>query len=260
MELGKRKVGELVALVGVVLGFIALWTSTFEGIDFKYSRDGTVMAAGIIILGLAACCLAASLLLGKENLDLTAAVAGAAAFGFFLYLPASMAFKYIDKFSWGAWLGICAGLIPLGAGAAHLWQKRSGAKAPGVTLWTVAAAVGLLLIVIGIWSEVNSGASYWDASASGHTLGLLLLVLAIVSALLIAAAANARKAELADLALIVSAITVGLAIAEGVGDAFNQFGDMGTGAWLELFGGLVLLLALTVSRVVKLPELMKKSV
>jgi hypothetical protein len=260
MELGRRKIGELVALVGVVLGFIALWANAIKGSDAKYADDGTVMAAGIIILGLAACCLAASLLLDKANLDLTAAVAGAAAFGFFLYQPSLMAFKYIDKLSWGAWLGICAGLIPLGAGAAHLWQKRSGAKAPGVTLWTVAAAIGLLLIVIGIWSERidKSSISYWDTSYSGHALGLLLLLLAIVSALLIAWAANARKAELADLALIVSAITVGVAIAQGVHDAFGAFGDMGTGAWLELFGGLVLLLALTVSRVVKLPELVKK--
>jgi hypothetical protein len=32
---------------------------------------------------------------------------------------------------------------------------------------------------------------------------------------------------------------------------------LGTGAWLQLIGGLVLLISLTVSRVVKLPELMK---
>lgn len=187
-------------------------------------------------------------------------MAGAAGFGFFLYQPSLFAFKYIDKLSWGAWLGICVGLIPLGAGAAHLWHKRSEAKAPGVTLWTVAAAIGLLLIVIGIWSEVidKSGVSYWKASASGHAIGLLLLVLVIASALLIAAAVNARKAELVDLALIVSGITVGVAIAQGVHDAFGSLGSLGTGAWLELIGGLVLLLSLTVSRVVKLPELMKK--
>jgi hypothetical protein len=260
MELGRRKLGELVAVVGVVLGFIALWVGVLEGSDVKYSDDGTILAAGIIILGIAACCLAASLLLGKENLDLTAAVAGAAGFGFFLYLPAMMSFKYIDKLSWGAWLGICAGLIPLGAGAAHLWHRRSDAKAPGVTLWTVAATIGLLLIAIGIWSERidKSSVSYWNTSYSGHALGLLLLLLVIVSALLIAVAVNARKAELADLALIVSGITVGVAIAEGVGDAFGSLGSLGTGAWLELIGGLVLLLSLIASRVVKLPELMKK--
>lgn len=260
MELGRRKIGELVAVVGVVLGLIAIWVIAFKDFNVKYSDDGTVMAALIIMLGLAGCCLAASLLLGKVNLDLTAAVAGAVAFGFFLYLPSIVAFKYIDKFSWGAWLGICAVLIPLGAGAAHLWHERSDAKAPGVTVGTVAAAIGLLLIVIGIWSERidKSSVSYWKTSASGHALGLLLLLLVIVSAILIAVAVNARKAELADLALIVSGITVGVAIAQGVGDAFGNFGILGTGAWLELFGGIVLLLALIGSRVMKLPELMKK--
>jgi hypothetical protein len=258
MELGRRKLGELVALVGVVLAFIAIWVKALDVSDAKYADDGTVMAVAIIILGLAACCLVASLL-GKANLDLIAAVAGAAAFGFLLYQPAIMAFKDVGHLSWGAWLGICAGLIPLGAGAAALWQRPSDAKAPGITLWTVAAAAGLVLIVIGIWSEIvdKSGVKYWDASSSGHALGLLLLLLVIVSAILIVMAASAKKAELADLALIVSAIAAGVAVAQGVHDAFG-FDGMGTGAWLELFGGLVLLLALILSRVVKLPELMKK--
>jgi hypothetical protein len=260
MELGRRKIGELVAVVGVVLGFIAIWLEVADGIGKVYKDDGTFMVALIIATVVAAGCLAASLLLGKVNLDLTAAVAGAVAFGLFLYIPSVLAFKYIDKFSWGAWLGICSALVPLGAGAAHLWHKRSDAKAPGVTLATVAAAVGLVLIVIGIWSKVSGGSSatYWSISYSGHALGLLLLVLAIASAILIAVAANARKPELADLALIVSGITVGLAIAQGVGEAFNSFGDMRTGAWLELIGGVVLLLSLLAARVVKLPELMKK--
>jgi hypothetical protein len=259
MELGRRKVGELVALVGVVLAFIAIFVKATDLSNAKYADDGTVLAVAIIILGLAACCLLASLLLGKPELDLIAAVAGAAAFGFLLYQPAWFSFKDLGHLSWGGWLGVCAGLIPLGAGAAALWHSRSGAKAQGITLWTAAAAIGLVLIVIGIWSEVvdKSGVKYWDASSSGHALGLLMLLLVIVSAILIVMAANAKKAELADLALIVSGIAAGVAVAQGVHDAFS-FSGMGTGAWLELFGGLVLLLALILSRVVKLPELMKK--
>ena len=264
MKLGRRQIAELVAVVGVVVGLCALWigyvnTKYTGGTTIKYADDGTVMAAGIVILGLAACCLAASLLLGKVDLDLTAAVAGAVAFGFFLFIPAAVAFKSFGHLGSGAWLGICAGLVPLGAGAAQLWHRRSDAKAPGVTLWTVGAVIGLVLIVVGIWSKVtNDGFSYWNSSASGHALGLLLLILAIVSAILIAIAVTARKAELADLALIVSGILVGLAVAEGIHDAFGSFGDMGTGAWLALAGGLVLLLSLIGSYVVKLPELMKK--
>jgi hypothetical protein len=257
MELGRRGIAELVALLGVVLGFIALFVKIIDPSNAKYTDDGTILTALIIALGLAACCLAASLLLGKVELDLTAAVAGAVAFGLFLYIPSFMAFKYVDKLSWGAWLGVCAGLIPLGAGAAQLWHKRSDAKAPGVTLWTVAAAIGLVLMAIGIWLKRASGVSYWNTSYSGHALGLLMLLLVIASAVLIAVAVNAKKAELADLALIVSGIAVGVAFAEVVGAAFS-FDGLGTGAWVELIGGLVLLLALTVSRVVKLPELMKK--
>ena len=73
MELGKPKIGELVAAVGVVLGFVALWTTVFERAGYQYKDDGTYLTALIIALGLAACCLAASLLLGKMHLDLAAA-------------------------------------------------------------------------------------------------------------------------------------------------------------------------------------------
>lgn len=259
MELERRRIGELVALVGVALGLIALFVTTFDVGGEKYSDDGTVLTIGIIIVVLNAGCLLGALLLGKLNLDLTAAVAGAVAFGFFLYLPARVAFKDMGHYSWGAWLGIAAVLVPLGAGAAHFSHKRSDAKAQGVTLWTVAAVAGLVMILIGIWSKVVDviNVTYWNASSSGHALGLLLLLLVIVSAILIAMAVNSRKVETADLALIVSAVTVGLAVAQGVHDAFNNLNHLGTGAWLQLIGGLVLLISLAVSRVVKLPELMK---
>jgi hypothetical protein len=191
-----------------------------------------------------------------------AATAGAAAFGFFLFIPATAAFRNLDQLGTGAWLGICAGLIPLGAGVAHFAaRKQSDAKAPGVNPATAVAAIGLLLIVIGIWSEVvdKSGLDYWKASPSGHALGLLMLLLAIASALLIAAAVNSRSSLLADLALIVSGITAGLVMAEGIHDAFGSFGTMGSGAWMELFGGLALLLGLIGTRVLKFPALKKAS-
>ena len=59
MELEKRKIGEAVAAVGVVLGLVALWTGVMDGVTGTYSEDGTVTAAMIILLGLAACCLVA---------------------------------------------------------------------------------------------------------------------------------------------------------------------------------------------------------
>jgi|PersoiStandDraft_1058852.scaffolds.fasta_scaffold12848_3 hypothetical protein len=262
MELGIRKIGELVAAVGVVLGLIALWTRYLDSVaPAKYADDGTFMAAGIIVLGLAACCLVASLL-GAADLDLVAATAGAVGFGFFLYFPALAAFKSFDRLGTGAWLGVCAGLIPLGAGVAHFAaRRRSDAKAPGVNPATAVAAIGLVLVVIGIWSEVidKSGFTYWNGAASGHALGLLLLVLAIASALLIIGAVSSRSGLLADLALIVSGITAGLAAGQGILDAFGAFDMMGSGAWMELFGGLALLLGLIGARVLKFPALRKAS-
>jgi hypothetical protein len=45
---------------------------------------------------------------------------------------------------------------------------------------------------------------------------------------------------------------------EGVGDAFGAFNLMGSGAWMELFGGLALLIGLIGTRMSKFPA-MKKS-
>ncbi len=259
MAIEKRKIGELVALVGVVLGFIAIWTKAVDGSDSKYADDGTVLAVAIIILGLAGACLLASLLLGMANLDLTAAVAGAAAFGFLLYQPAAFAFENLNSLAAGAWLGVCAGLIPLGAGAAVLWQRRADAKVPGLTAGTAVAVVGLLLIVISIWSDIFDAApiSYWDISASGHALGWLMILLVAASALLVVATVVTRRGDVADLALIVSGIAAGVAVAEGTHDAFNHLEDMAAGGWLALIGGLVLLVGLIGARAMKLGDLRK---
>jgi len=257
MKLGKRQIAELVAVVGVVCGVFALFLVWGFGL-LKYSNDGTFLAAELVLLGLAAGCLAGSLLIGKAELDLIAAVAGAGAFGLYLFEPARHAFNALGFLNAGAWLGVCTGLIPIGAGAAQLWHGRSKNKTPGVNLWTAGAAAGLVLIVVGLWSSIEKDPrfiTYWNASFSGHALGLLLLIIAIVSAVLIAAAAISRKAELADLALIVSTVLAGLAANEGVSDALGSSGSMATGAWLELVGGVVLVLALIGHRVVKLPEL-----
>ncbi len=259
MKLNRGTLGEAAAVVGVVLGFVALWTALLDGAPGKYSKDGTITVAMIVLLGLAGCCLAASLL-GTAKLDLAAAATGAVAFGFFLFVPAVAAFKNFDKLGTGAWLGVCTGLIPLGAGLAYsAGRGKSDAKAPNIDPASAVAAIGLVLIVAGIWMEIadKSGVTYWNASATGHALGLLTLLLAIASALLIVLAVRSQSGCLADLALIVACITAGLAMAEGIGDAFGSFGEMGSGAWMELFGGLALVAGLVATRMVKFAPMKK---
>ena len=257
MKLKIRKIGEAVAAVGVVLGLVALWMNQVVGTSSKYSNDGTITASIIIVLGIAACCLGASLL-GYGDLDLAAATTGALAFGFYLFVPAISAFKSFDWVGAGAWVGICAGLVPLGAGVAHFSaREQSDENATAANPATAVAAIGLVLIVTGTWMNVLSktSTSYWNASASGHVLGLLLLLLALASALLLAGAFDSRSGCLADLALIVSGITAGLAMQQGVKQAFGAFDAMGSGAWVELIGGLVLLIGLIGTRVLIFPSM-----
>jgi hypothetical protein len=46
-------------------------------------------------------------------------------------------------------------------------------------------------------------------------------------------------------------------MAEGIGDAFGSFDQMGSGAWVELFGGLALLAGLIGTRTLKFAPMKK---
>ena len=158
----------------------------FLGVETRYVDDGTAAAFLITLLALT------SLLPAEIGRDLPAACAGSAAFGFFLVIPAVFAFDSFGGLDAGAWLGLCTALIPIGALIVLTTEGTRNSSAridrgPGL----LAATVGLVLIAVGIWLDVGRhGQSYWNASSSGHAVGLLLIVLVVTNAVLLAAAAH----------------------------------------------------------------------
>jgi hypothetical protein len=100
------------------------------------------------------------------------------------------------------------------------------------------AAVALL--IGGIWLPVadDRGVTFWNLSFSGHALGLLILLVALLNAVLVVAAPR-----LALMRVTVAAATFGLVVALVVGTAFEDLGTLGSGAWLEACAGLLLLVA-----------------
>jgi hypothetical protein len=228
--------GRAIAALGVVLGFVAIWFDIYSGVGSSatYSDDGTVLAFLLIALILCAAQLAA----GRE---IGAAVAGSAALGFYLFIPATLGFDKFGYVGTGGWLGICTVLIPLGIGYS-LISGRAGVHRPSLES-AAPAILGRVLCLVAIWLTALDGApSFWNVSQSGHALGLLMLILVLAGAALGAMTAfgSATRAA-ADWLLMLAAVTFGLFSALLIGNAFGEFGRLGTGGWLAAAGSIVLL-------------------
>jgi hypothetical protein len=228
--------GRALAIAGIVCGLLAVGLSLFSS-GGRYVEDGSVAAFLIVLLSLA------SWLPAEIGRDLLAAAAGAAAFGYYLFLPAVYAFDRLGSLGPGAWLGICAGLVPVGAlviSGAPGTPRRSRQALAGVDL--PVALAGLVLVVVGIWLDLTDGGpSYWNVSSSGHAVGILMLLLVAVNVVLLAGPVFAPIPSIGGLDLLVAATTFGFVEAGIVSVAFEDFGDLGAGAWIEAAGGALLL-------------------
>ncbi len=231
------------AALGVVLGFVAMFVDIVSLGDsgVEYSDDGTILAFLLVTLIATALALAASLA-GRENLEPVAAVAGSAACGFFLLIPAAFGFNHFDVLDSGAWLGVCTALIPLG-----LWlslSSRSGPLARMRIEVATTAIAGRVMCLVAIWltAESSIDVTYWNIVDEGRALPSLMLVLVLGGAALGASTLVAPTRFAVDGVLILGAVTFGLYGAEVIQTAFNNFGDLGAGAWLGAAGGTVLLI------------------
>lgn len=215
--------GRSIALVGICAALLAVSLPVFG--SARYVSDGTVAAFLFVTVALA------SWLPAEVGPPSLGAALGAAAFGFFLRLPAVAAFDQFGTLKAGAWLGLCAVLIPIGALVRPDGHRAALLRTGPATL---VSAIGLALVVVGIWLPAENETSYWDASTSGHALGILVLLLAVADAVAIAL-------RHADAALLLAATTFGLVEVSVIGNAFEDFGVLGSGAWLAGAGGLLLL-------------------
>lgn len=235
-------VGRLIAAVGVVTSFLAIWMTAIgggEGSVTYWKVDGT-LAGVLLALGcLAALAGAGALLLGHPAFDVTLGAAGSVLFGLYLWLPAGLAFSDWDALGSGTWLGVCAGLIVIGAGLAlSRWGEEMLAPEWGAF---AVAALGWILAMAGIWFDVqvNEG-SYITPVDGGHGLGVLFLILLGLWFLAAAAAAQTRKAAPFVLAGGIGFVTFGLALFVPLAAAFGGLDSLRIGTWLPLGGGILL--------------------
>jgi hypothetical protein len=235
-------VGGLIAVTGVVCGFMALWTPLLHRtlLTVNYNSDKSVAIFVLIML------VAVLVELYKGD-DGTAMVLGAIIFGFFLFVPAVWSFDRLGQLGSGGWLGLFTLLIPIGALVVR-GSERSAATSIGrlERSTIVPVAIGLVLCLLGLLARAETSPNYrgfWAMQNPGHTLEYLILILCLLIAAFAIAAlvATERAMVFADAARFLAATVCGLGLFLPACYAIVYVAYLPLGGWLEGIGGLALL-------------------
>ena len=229
-------------MAGIAAAFLGIWLDALSagGFGTRYWDLGGIIGEVLLASAcLAAIAALAGLALRRPAFDLALGAAGAALFGLYLFVPAASAFSDWDTLAIGTWLGVCSGLIVIGAGLAlstwgvELWPPYLGAAA--------VAAGGWILVIVGIWFGVDDqGGSYWHPEGSGRGLGVLFLILLGVWALAAMVSLLTSTAAAPLLTVAAALIILGVALVVPLLSVLNDLDSLRMGAWLPLGGGLLL--------------------
>jgi hypothetical protein len=229
-----RQAGRGLALIGAVLAIIALFIDYVPGQSY-WNLDGTMAAVGLgaaIIAGL----LALAAWAGQTDWDGWLFATGAFLIGYWGFFPALTAFGDWDQTRAGLWLAFAGGLLIAVGAAWSIWVAGGARSTPdGTTPAALAAGLGIALVFPGIFIDAGGDVTYWQVS--GHSLGIVMLAVAILAGLVWAATVTGTATRGLDVALTL--ILFGLTAFNVVGAAFGGFGNLGTGAWLAFAGGIL---------------------
>ncbi len=240
---GQAMLGRGVAAVGLVCAVVAIWVKF--AIGRAYWDDGTLGGLLLILAILGALVLVGALATNRSALDAALGAIGGTLLGLYLWYPAVFATDQWDVLDKGAWLGVCSALVLIGALIALGPSMAAGAHPAAIG--TLLALVGLGLVLAGLWTKTtNEPGTYWNVPGAGHSLGVLMLILVVLSAVAVAAAHAARIGQ--DAALAVAGATLGITVFLPVLAAFNNLDELRAGAWLAGIGGIVLMVGVVAMR------------
>ena len=97
------------------------------------------------------------------------------------------------------------------------------------------AGAGIALLFPGMFLDASGGVSYWETS--GHSLGVVMLVVAIAAAIVWAATVVGIGTRGVDQALTL--VAFGLVAFFPVGAAWGDFGNLDSGSWIAFAGGIL---------------------
>jgi len=226
--------GRGIAVIGAVLAIVGIFVTAIGGQSY-WDIDGTLAGFGLSLAILAALCVVLSYAGGQTD----GWLAGLAALmvGYWAWFPAATAFNNWDQTRAGVWLTFAGGIVVL-LGAVAAINAAGGARSTpdGLTAPSLASGVGIALVFPGLFLHAEAGQSYWDGPL-GHSLGIVMLTVAIIAGLVWAASTAGTGTRGLD--VIVTLILLGLVAFDPIGAAFNNLGDLQAGAWLALAGGIL---------------------
>jgi hypothetical protein len=226
--------GRGLAAIGAVLAIVGIFLDAILSTSY-WDIDGTFAWFGLILGALALALVAASY--AGNPMDGWLFAIGAFLVGYWGFFPTALAFDQWDETGAGLWLCFAGAiLIAVGVALPALASGAARSTPSGASPPMLAAGLGIVLIFPSIWLDASDGVSYWDGP-SGHSVGVVLLVLAIVAALAWAGSITGAPTRGADVA--VSLVLLGLLAVTPVGSAFNQFGSVDVGGWLGLAGAIL---------------------
>lgn len=219
------------AAAGAVLTIVGIFLDAILSTSY-WNFDGTVAWTGLVLAALALL-LAVAGSVGRGQDGWLFAI-GAVLTGYWAWIPALTAFDDWDQTRAGVWLCLGGGvLIAAGAAAAILASTGAETTPSGISFPAIVSGLGIALVFPAIFLDAEQGSSYWD----GNGVGILMLILAGLSALVWAATVAGVRTYGLDAALTL--VLLGLVAFDPVGSAFNNLGNLQAGAWLALAGGIL---------------------
>jgi len=227
--------GRVAALAGVALVAVGVSQPAFFSSSY-WSTDGTLAWFGLV-LALTAVPLALAGFVRARTADGWLFAVGAVLVGYFGWLPAAIATHHWVGAGSGMWLTLAGAFLIAAGGAFAVIRSGNLRSTPaGLSSAALVAGIGIALYFPGIFLNADSGDSYWTGPF-GHSLGVIMLTLAILTAIVWAATVFVGGTRGADVALTL--VVLGLVGYEPVSRALYSFDSLASGAWIAFAGGVL---------------------
>ena len=244
-ELSLSLLGKLLATIGLVLAFPAIWVDAVGSESYWHQSSGHAVGAAMLVLAVGSLVLLAANLAQPRSVPERAySIPGLVLGGLFLFVPFEFMSEHSELLKAGAWLGLAAALtLALGSIVTAVAGRPGGMelKAGRGGLGQVLTGLGIVLVFPAIWTDFVESLTYWDTSL-GHGVGIGMLVLAIAAGLLVLGSLLGVHSALAALFPIPVLLVAGLFLFVPLEAAFDHLGDLKVGAWLGIAAGLAIAL------------------
>ena len=244
-ELSLSVLGRLLATVGLVLAFPAIWVDAVGSESYWHQSSGHAVGAAMLVLVVVSLALLTANLAQPRSVPERAySIPGLALGGLFLFVPFEFVSEHSELLKTGAWLGLTAALaLALGSIVTAVADRPGGMelKAGRGRLGQVLTGLGIVVVFPAIWTDFVESVSYWDTSL-GHGVGIGMLVLAIAAGLLLVGSLPGVHPALAALFPIPSLLVSGLLLFVPLEAAFDHLGELRVGAWLGIAACLAIAL------------------